>query len=77
MSYSFQHSGASLPITIPLGEEHASAPCPACERADADGVVEVWARADVDAGTTTATCSRGHMVIVQWRRGAEGPPSTT
>jgi len=68
MSHSFQHAGGTLPIAIPLGESSASKACPACERAGADGVVTIMVRDDAGSGTTMATCSRGHMVMVAWTR---------
>lgn len=68
MSFSFQHSGGSLPITIPLGESSASASCPSCERSGKEGVVTVLVRDDAASGTSTAMCDNGHMVMVAWSR---------
>jgi hypothetical protein len=68
MSHSFEHAGSTLPIAIPLGETSATKPCPTCTRAGGAGEVTLTVRDDAASGTTMATCSKGHMVMVAWTR---------
>lgn len=71
MSFSFQHSGGSLPMSLQLGQTDAEGVCPACSRAGLDGTVQVTVPADMDGGATMATCEHGHMVMVDWRRSVD------
>jgi hypothetical protein len=68
MSFSFQHSGNSLPVTLALDETEVRADCPTCERSGMDGEVRFPVAAEKTEATTPARCSRGHVVMVTWRR---------
>lgn len=76
MSYSFQHSGGALPITLALDEVSVTRPCPTCARIDREGTLTITAPVDRPSGSTPATCTAGHLVMVQWSRatgdGSEG-----
>lgn len=68
MSYSFQHSGGSLPITLTLEEESVTRPCPTCARVEDEGTVTVRVGTDRSSGSIPASCTRGHLVMVTYTR---------
>lgn len=68
MSYSFRHDGGMLPVTLRIDEREVERPCPTCARQESDGSVRFTAKVELDAGSTMARCSRGHLVMVSWTR---------
>jgi hypothetical protein len=68
VSFSFQHQGGSLPITLNLDETEVVRPCPTCVRIEQEGFVKVKAAAERTSGGGPAPCNHGHMVMVSWTR---------
>lgn len=77
MAHSFRHTGGSLPLTLALDQVSVEHACPTCERLELDGVVRITAAAELQSGTTPASCTRGHLVMVAWTRAgsSEDPPT--
>jgi hypothetical protein len=74
MAFSYRHQGGSLPIRLDLDETEVTQPCPTCERAGLEGSVTITAAADRKSGMTPASCSNGHLIMVNWTR--EASPDT-
>jgi hypothetical protein len=70
MSFSYRHQGGSLPIRLDLDESEVTQDCPTCERAGMSGVVKIIAPTSQMKGMAPASCTNGHLIMVNWEREA-------